>query len=130
MHDIFHLSLSVNDLDSSRKFYEDICGARIGRVRDRWLDVWLFGAQLTLYHRPAAVIPAVYRNGHHFGATIEQSAWELFADSLKCKKVNFKFSPRRDDATGVSKMMFLDPDGHLIEVKAYDAPEQYLQIPA
>lgn len=129
MAKIFHLSFSVSDLIASRKFYEDICAAQVGRVRDSWLDVWLFGAQITLYRRPAAVIPNPFRQGQHFGATLPLTEWKCFARALEAKKVSFRLAPHYNQTTGVAKMMFEDPDGYLIEVKAYKDPETNLETP-
>ncbi|MGJ8561031.1 MAG: VOC family protein [Litorimonas sp.] len=129
MTKIFHLSFSVSDLIASRKFYEDICEAQVGRVRDGWLDVWLFGAQITLYHRPAAVIPLPFRHGQHFGATLPLTEWKAFASALDTKNVSFRLAPNYNQTTGVAKMMFEDPDGYLVEVKAYEDPETHLEKP-
>lgn len=125
----FHLSLSVSDLGRTRRFYEEVLGARVGRVTDRWLDLWLFGAQVTAYDRPAAVVPSPFREAQHFGTTLDWDDWRAFADRLASASVEWRLAPTVDETRGVAKMMLADPDGYLIEIKAY-ADEAVLQRPA
>lgn len=118
----FHLSLSVSDLKRTRRFYEDVLDAQIGRVTDRWVDLWLFGAQLTAYDRPAAVVPSPFRDAQHFGATLDWGDWRALADRLASASVDWRLEPTVDETRGVAKMMLADPDGYLIEIKAYADP--------
>lgn len=119
MQPVFHLSLSVGDLTRTEGFYTSVLGARVGRRTDHWIDIWLFGAQLTAYVRPRAVIPQPYRDAQHFGATLAWEDWLELADGLMAKAVDFRLAPELDEARGVAKMMLADPDGYLIELKAY-----------
>ncbi len=122
MAPVFHLSLSVSDLERTRRFYETALHARVGRTTERWIDLWLFGAQITAYNRPAAVIPSPFREAQHFGATLDWRDWEALAARLSEASVEFRLPPTVHDARGVVKMMLADPDGYLIEVKAYADP--------
>lgn len=129
MAPIFHLSLSVSDLAAARAFYETTLGAQVGRVTEHWIDLWLFGAQLTAYQRPAAVPPQPYRNGLHFGAVVDWNVWQTLGDRLQEAGVPFRLSPTVDVAGDTAKMMVADPDGYLIEIKAYRDPATYLKQP-
>jgi uncharacterized protein len=122
MEPVFHLSLSVSDLAQTRRFYEQVLDARVGRVTDHWLDLWIFGTQLTAYARPAGVVPSPYREAQHFGATLGWNEWRAFADRLVEAEVAFRLPPTLDAANGTAKMMLADPDGYLIEIKAYADP--------
>lgn len=53
---ILHISLPVRDLEETRRFYVDILGCELGRVRDEFLDVFFFGCQVTFHDRPAEVL--------------------------------------------------------------------------
>ncbi len=94
-------------------------GARAGRVADHWVDLWLFGAQVTAYHRPAAVVPSPFREAQHFGATLDWDVWVALADRLVSAGCEFRLPPTIDEAKGQAKMMLADPDGYLVEIKAY-----------
>lgn len=122
MQPTFHLSLSVADLARTEAFYTSVLQARVGRRTDHWIDLWLFGAQLTAYGRPKAVIPQPYRDAQHFGATVAWDEWAMLADQLVAGEIEFRLAPNVDEGRGVAKMMLPDPDGYLVEVKAYRDP--------
>lgn len=122
MRPIFHLSLSVGDLAKTEAFYISALDARVGRRTDHWIDLWVFGAQLTAYARPKAVIPQPWRDTQHFGATLAWDDWRALAARLQAQDVAFRLAPTVDEALGVAKMMLVDPDGYLVEIKAYRDP--------
>ena len=97
-------------------------GARAGRVADHWLDLWLFGAQLTAYQRPAGVVPSPFREAQHFGATLALDDWKRLADRLVAAGCDFRLEPTVDEAGGRARLMLADPDGYLVELKAYADP--------
>lgn len=115
----FHLSLSVSDLEQTRRFYEQQLGARVGRATEHWIDLWLFGAQVTAYARPDAVMPLPYRQAQHFGATLDWAAWQALADRLTATATVFQLDPTVWTDKGQAKMVLADPDGYLVEIKAY-----------
>jgi extradiol dioxygenase family protein len=116
----FHLSLSVSDLNVTRDFYCRLLRAKPGRTTPHWIDLWLFGAQVTVYERPAAVVPSPYREAQHFGATVSWAEWADWDTGLNgsdplVQRVH-------DPEKGVAKLVIRDPDGYLIELKAYRDP--------
>ena len=112
----------MSDLARTRRFYEDVLGAEAGRVTRHWIDLWLFGAQVTAYQRPAAVVPSPFREAQHFGATLDWADWTRLADRLVAAGVEFRLRPTVDEAGARAKMMIADPDGYLVELKAYADP--------
>lgn len=122
MQPVFHLSLSVGDLAETEAFYTATLGARVGRRTEHWIDLWLFGAQVTAYGGPKAVIPAPYRNAQHFGATVAWDDWTALSECLAANAVDFRLAPTVDEARGAAKMILADPDGYLVELKAYRDP--------
>ena len=114
--------MPVADLSRTEAFYTRTLGARVGRRTETWIDLWLFGAQLTAYQRPDAVTPPPYRDAQHLGATLDWAAWTEFADRLERAGVAFRLPPSADMIGGRAKMTLADPDGYLIELKAYRDP--------
>lgn len=112
----------MSDLARTRRFYEGVLGAEVGRVTGHWIDLWLFGAQVTAYQRPAAVVPSPFRDAQHFGATLDWADWTQLADRLVAAGVAFRLRPTVDEAGAQAKMMIADPDGYLVELKAYADP--------
>jgi extradiol dioxygenase family protein len=128
---IFHLAFPVQDLEESKTFYVTTFGARIGRVRDKWMDIFLFEGQITLHERPSEVLPTREHGVRHFGAILAWHDWEALALHLDEMKVQFKVKP---NISGVgtnaeqAKMLLSDPSGNVIEVKAYRNPSVALEM--
>ena len=121
---IFHLSFPVADLDEALAFYESALGGIRGRRELEWADVALFGAQLTLQHRPGEVTVPMPRS-RHFGATLPWDDWE----TLTARLDEFVERPRVDwegTEREQAKAMIQDPSGNLIELKAYRNPRAVL----
>lgn len=119
---IFHLSFPVADLADTLTFYADCLGAGVGRVRENWADIVFFGHQLTVHGIPDQVTPRALRGVRHFGAILGWEAWHRAKDRALAYDPAF--------AAGVSyrevgtarehaKLLLEDPDGNLIELKAY-----------
>src|SRR5437870_2293645 len=70
MDPIPHVSLAVRDLDEARAFYVDVLGCEVGRVRERWIDVWFYGMQVTLHEEPDLVSTPDPLGVRHFGVTL------------------------------------------------------------
>lgn len=128
---IFHLAFPVVSLSESRRFYIDLFGARVGRVRDRWIDMSLFGGQITLHEQPDQVLPASQQGVRHFGAVVSWDEWEVLAARVASQGVPFKAAPKitdRGTPTEQAKFLVADPSGNVVEVKAYRNPAAALEI--
>ena len=75
VYPIFHLSFPVRDLDEAIAFYTSRLDASVGRHTDSFVDILLFGAQITLQHDPQNVLAPMPRT-RHFGATVGWQEWE------------------------------------------------------
>lgn len=128
---IFHLAFPVRDLEETKNFYVTTFGARVGRVRDKWIDIFLFEGQITLHERPSEVLPAGEHGVRHFGAVLAWRDWEALANHLDEMKIQFKVKPNVSGVgTGAeqAKMLLSDPSGNVIEVKAYRNPSVALEM--
>jgi uncharacterized protein len=122
---ILHLALPVRDLASSKAFYVDVLGCGLGRERDRFIDVWFYGMQLTLHERPGQLLSAEARGVRHFGVSLDPD--ELCAllerlarhpiDWLDEVSTDYAGTPREQ-----TKAKLLDPSGNVIELKTYVDP--------
>ncbi|KAF3885173.1 MULTISPECIES: VOC family protein [Nostocales] len=119
---IFHLALPVRNLAESKEFYVSAFGAKVGRVRDNWSDIFLFEGQVTLHERPSEVLPMGEQGVRHWGAILAWDDWEALAHHLNQMRIQFKVKPNVSfvgtDAEQ-AKMVLSDPSGNAIEVKAY-----------
>jgi extradiol dioxygenase family protein len=121
---IFHLSFPVSSLAASVAFYEGCLGAVRGRDGGAWCDLVLFGHQLTLHEKPEQVQPREARGVRHFGAVLDWGALDALLQRLQSHRpaTTWNFA-LRDAGTPEehAKLLLDDPDGNLIELKAYRA---------
>ena len=128
---IFHLSIPVSDLASAKRFYVDVLGAVVGREKEEWLDVLLWGHQITLQRRPDEVLPADKRGKRHFGVVLPWDEWEREAARIDglgvgvLERPSIKMAGTEDEH---GKLYLSDPSGNAIEIKAYRNVERTLGI--
>lgn len=124
-----HLSLPVGDLDAARRFYVEAFGCRVGREREDWIDIWFFGMQLTLQHRPDQVRPLDEQGVRHFGVVLDDAATYLaLIERLDAAGVAWLSAPTVHDVATLSSKVggkVADPSGNVVEVKYYDDVESY-----
>lgn len=124
----FHLSLPCRSITETRKFYVDIIGAIEGRATSGWIDIDLFGNQITFtksgvynfdyrsYKFEDAVLPSF-----HFGVIVGDALWETMHERLK--RSGLELTPDYTflkDKPGEHKSFFItDPNGHTVEFKCF-----------
>lgn len=120
---VLHLSIPVRDLDTARRFYVDAFGCDVGRVRKEWIDVWFFGMQLTLQHRPDEVRSAGEQGVRHFGVVLtDPESYSSLIDRLRAAGVIWLSAPAEHAEVELSGKVggkLADPSGNVIEVKYY-----------
>jgi extradiol dioxygenase family protein len=123
---ILHLSIPVRDLDESVDFYVDVLGCELGRVQDRFADVWFFGMQVTLHERPAEVFTFETRGVHHFGVTLSAPELRKLLERVDAHGVPY-LSELTTEYAGTpreqTKAKIVDPSANAIELKTYVDPD-------
>ena len=133
MQPILHLSLPVRDLDEARTFYVQTLGCQAARSRDEFTDVWFYGMQITLQHRPDEVPPASSRASRHFGVTLGRDEFEAVIARLGERGVDWVVPVSTDDeglATEQTKAKIADPSGNVVEIKTYRDVDAALEVSA
>lgn len=125
----FHLAFPVFDLEATRRFYVDLLGCAPGREAERWLDLNLFGNQVSAHlvdgEMPSEPTNAVDGDAvpvRHFGAVLEWSDWEALAARLERAGIEFLIQPkvRFRGQPGEQGTFFLrDPSGNVLEFKTF-----------
>ena len=131
---IFHLAYTVNDLDSTRRFYGDLLGCQEGRSTESWVDFDFFGNQLSLHiGQTIQELESDSRVDNlevplpHFGCVLD---WDLFhnlADKLKSAGIVFIIEPtiRFEGMPGEQATMFLeDYSQNALEFKSFRNPNE------
>jgi hypothetical protein len=126
---VLHLSIPVDDLDAARRFYVDAFGCSVGRVREDWIDVWFFGMQLTLQHRPGEVRSPGEQGVRHFGVVLTDSErYSSLVHRLRIAGVSWLSEPEEHVEVALSGKVggkLADPSGNVIEVKYYADADAY-----
>ena len=119
---MFHLALPVADLAAAERFYVGVLGARVGRASGAWLDILLWGHQITLHQQPAEVLPPGGQGQRHFGVVLPWPEWERLAAGLRERGQPFLSEPavsRAGTPQEQAKLHLADPSHNIIEIKAY-----------
>jgi extradiol dioxygenase family protein len=119
---IFHLSIPVADLSLAKRFYVGVLGATVGRENDEWLDVLLWGHQITLRCKPTEVMPLEQQGKRHFGVVLPWETWEREAERVRATGTPFLGEPKvllHGTEEEQAKFHLVDPSNNIIEFKAY-----------
>ena len=126
---VLHFSIPVDDLETARRFYVDAFGCSVGRVREDWIDIWFFGMQLTLQHRPDEVRSPEEQGVRHFGVVLTDAAsYSSLVDRLRAAGVRWLSEPAGHadvELSGKVGGKLADPSGTVIEVKHYADADAY-----
>jgi uncharacterized protein len=119
---IFHLSIPVSELAPAKRFYVEVLGGRTGRENDEWIDILLWGHQITLQLRPEEVLPPERQGKRHFGVILTWPEWEHEAARIRALGVPFLSEPAvllSGTSEEQAKFYLQDTSHNVIEIKAY-----------
>ncbi|MFH6767832.1 bleomycin resistance protein [Gaetbulibacter aquiaggeris] len=128
MNTPFHMSLPCLSVKETKNFYINNIGATYGRNTQNWIDINLFGHQITFikakkfnFNNPNYIFEGKILPSFHFGVIVDYDAW---------KKVYAKFqgyeldlvteSTYLKDQLGEHASFFVkDPNGYMLEFKTF-----------
>ena len=128
MQSLFHLAFHVRDLEQAKSFYCGTLPCTEGRSTDTWLDVSLYGHQLSLHLGEPFPVTNTGRVGEHMvpmphmGIILQMEDWKALADRLKTLDLQFVIEPTvrfAGEPGEQATMFFVDPFGNPIEVKGF-----------
>lgn len=129
----FHLSLPCYSISKTKEFYVELIGAKLGRHSTQWLDVDLFGNQITFtksgqfafnyrsYKFEDIVLPSF-----HFGVILDEESWQSMYHRLsKESNKTTAASTFLKDKKGEHRSFFIeDPNGFVVEFKCFAGSNQ------
>lgn len=128
----FHLAFPVREIESTRQFYVDVLGCKLGRSAERWIDFDFAGHQLSahLVDGGEAALGTNAVDGdnvpvRHFGLILEWDAWHALRDRLRAGGQRFLIEPHvrfKGEVGEQSTMFLLDPSGNALEFKSFRDP--------
>jgi extradiol dioxygenase family protein len=139
MAEPFHLAFPVRDLTSTRHFYVEVLGCRLGRSGEDWQDIDFFGSQIVAHESIAGSLAIVDTNEiddneiplPHFGAVLEMEDWRALEMKLLARQVSFLIPPhvRYEGTPREQASLFLcDPSGNVLEFKAFKDPGRMFEV--
>ena len=130
---MLHLSIPINDIQSSLHFYRDLLGCEATRIQDDRIDFHFFGHHLVAQLSPEECLHRSVNIGvdryplRHFGVIVESSDYDGMLErmtlagtpfAMHSKKI-FIGTPREQ-----SVCIVYDPSGNAVEVKGLPDPQQ------
>ena len=131
METAFHMSLPCLSIEDTRNFYIDNIGGSLGRTGENWVDINLFGHQLTYiqtekfnFNSPNYVFGGKLLPSFHFGIIVAVEKWKALYENLSnsnLKKVTQ--TTFLDDKRGEHCSFFIkDPNDYMLEFKSFKDP--------
>ncbi|GGG40371.1 VOC family protein [Bizionia arctica] len=128
MNTSFHMSLPCLSVKATKSFYENSIGATTGRHTQNWVDINLFGHQLTFikaekfhFNSPNYVFEGKILPSFHFGIIIDEKTWNDIY--LKLKKQNLEIVEKTmflNGKAGEHASFFVkDPNDYMLEFKCF-----------
>lgn len=128
METAFHMSLPCLSVKETKNFYTNSIGASIGRSSQTWVDINLFGHQLTFikaqkfnFSSPNYVFEGKILPSFHFGIIVNETTWETIYNKLKKLELQLvDYSSFLKDKTGEHQSYFVkDPNDYMLEFKCF-----------
>lgn len=127
----FHISLPCRHVEATRRFYTEILGGSQGRKAENWVDINLYGHQLTFtksgkfkFEYPSYSFENTILPSFHFGVILPKPAWKKLYAFMK--KEDFLYIDKSSflaNKKGKHSSFFLrDPNGYIIEFKTFANP--------
>ncbi len=130
----FHLAIPVNDIDSTRSFYIDMLGCKLGREAERWIDFNFYGHQVSAHVKPDETVPVETNpvDGEsipvrHFGLVLTWQVWHELVERLDEQNIAYLIPPttRFEGQVGEQATLFItDPSNNVLEFKSFKDASQ------
>ena len=128
----FHLAFPVRDIETTRQFYTQHVGCKVGREAERWIDFDFYGHQISAHvvdDMDDAASNAVDGDAvptRHFGCILPWDQWHDLAERMKTAAgtgdTRFIIEPKirfKGEAGEQATMFVTDPSGNALEFKAF-----------
>ena len=137
METLFHLSLPCTNTEETKRFYIETVGAFLGRHSNNWVDINLFGHQITFtqaakfnFNNPNYVFEGKILPSFHFGIILNVEEWGRMYSKLN--ELNLELVTQATflkNKSGEHLSFFVkDPNGYMLEFKSFKQPQEVFKI--
>jgi len=122
------MSLPCLSVKETKSFYINNIGATYGRNTQNWIDINLFGHQITFikakkfnFNNPNYIFEGKILPSFHFGVIVDYDAWKKVYAKLQGYELDLVTeSTYLKDQLGEHASFFVkDPNGYMIEFKTF-----------
>ena len=116
---MFHLSLPVDNYRECVDFYVSCFDAEAVELTPTAVNIFVFGAQITLHDNPSSPLTSAARRHFHFGPVVPLNEWFVLRDRLKSGgHTLLKCIDPQEGSKARGKLVVADPSGNLVEVNS------------
>ncbi len=124
----FHLAFPVRDIETTRRFYSEVLGCKVGREDTRWIDFDFHGHQISAHlvdaplSPPSNTVDGKQIPVSHFGLILNWENWHTLVAQLRAKQQPFLIEPHIRFAGQIGEqatLFMLDPSGNGLEFKTF-----------
>ena len=128
MKNLFHLSLPCKNLVETKTFYVDTIGADLGRYANNWVDINLFGHQVTFtqvgkfnFANPSYSFEGKLLSSFHFGLIFDIVTWNKIYSELNNSSLELTTQTTfLKNKPGEHVSFFVkDPNEYMLEFKSF-----------
>ncbi|MDG1821922.1 MAG: VOC family protein [Flavobacteriaceae bacterium] len=128
MSSLFHISLPCADIEKTTNFYINILGCEMGRNAQHWVDINLFGHQVTFtevgkfsFENPNYVFEGKVLPSFHLGVIVNLDVWNTLYGKLSDEDCEIVHQKRFLNAKKGEHLSFFvkDPDRYMLEFKSF-----------
>ncbi|NRD21764.1 bleomycin resistance protein [Winogradskyella litoriviva] len=128
METSFHISLPCLNVEDTKNFYINSIGASLGRTNENWLDINLFGHQITFiqaekfnFNSPNYVFEGKLLSSFHFGVIVNETSWkDLYEKLIQLNLKVVTHATFLEDKIGEHSSFFIkDPNDYMLEFKSF-----------
>ncbi|WP_299115793.1 VOC family protein [uncultured Winogradskyella sp.] len=137
MDNLFHLSLPCNNVVETKMFYVDTIGANLGRYANNWVDINLFGHQVTFtqvgkfdFTNPKYAFEGKVLSSFHFGIILDIDSWGKMYSKLTNENLELTTQTTfLKNKSGEHLSFFVtDPNGYMLEFKSFKNLEEVFKV--
>lgn len=137
MNYLFHLSLPSDNLVETKMFYVDTVGAKLGRYATNWVDINLFGHQVTFTQvgtlnltNPTYTFEGKVLSSFHFGIILDIDTWGVMYSRLTNQNLELTTQTTflKNKAGEHLSFFVTDPNGYVLEFKSFRSADEVFSV--
>jgi len=137
MNTAFHISLPCLDIESTKDFYLNKIGVTTGRQSENWVDINLFGHQMTFnkagkfdFNNPNYVFEGKILPSFHIGLIVDLKTWEKMYTRLTSLKLELvtRTTFLKGKKGEHTSFFIKDPNDYMLEFKTFKEANSIFQV--